>query len=123
MKALAALSLLSLSLAACAGAGMKPHYSKSVVQPVVVKKISDDAISIRYRVFPETSYYSKGVNYEAVDGALRIYIDRCSIQETCKPMAETSIPLDAKWEAEVRVPYHQEKVILVHSDEEEQIYP
>ena len=102
---------------------MKPHYSKSVVQPVVVNKVSDNIISVRYKVFPETAYYSSGINFSAVDGTLRLYIDRCGITEKCAPMAKTSIPLDAKWEAEVQIPYHDEKVILVHADQEEQIFP
>jgi hypothetical protein len=102
---------------------MKPHYSKSVVQPVVVNKISDNVISVRYKVFPETAYYSNGINFSAADGTLRLYIERCGIKEKCEPMAKTSIPLDNKWEAEVQIPYHNEKVILVHADQEEQIYP
>jgi hypothetical protein len=102
---------------------MKPYYSKSVVQPVVVNKISDNIISVRYKVFPETAYYSNGINFSAADGTLRLYIERCSIKEKCEPMAKTSIPLDNKWEAEVQIPYHNEKVILVHADQEEQIYP
>ena len=102
---------------------MQPHYSKSVVQPVVVSKISDNAISVRYKVFPETAYYSNGMNFSASDGILKLYIERCSIKEKCEPMVKSTIPLDSKWEAEVQIPYHNEKVILVHADQEEQIYP
>ena len=101
---------------------MKPHYSKAVVQPVVVERKADSVI-IRYQVFPESVFFSKGVNYEVVDGVLKVYIDRCNINETCKPMAETTVPLDAKWEARVSIPYRGEKVVLVHTDAQEQIYP
>lgn len=101
---------------------MKPHYSKAVVQPVVVEK-NPENVTISYHVFPESVYFSKGVNYEVVDDVLKVYIDRCNINETCKPMAETTVPLDAKWEARVSIPYRGEKVVLVHTDSQEQIYP
>ncbi|BAV95911.1 hypothetical protein ABIE09_004051 [Lysobacter enzymogenes] len=102
---------------------MKPSYAKSAVEPVVVQKLQGDELSVRYSVFPESSYYSGGINYEKAGDTLKIVIDRCGISDKCAPMAKTVIPLDDKWQAEVRLPYHGEKVVLVHADQEEQIYP
>ncbi|WP_266160091.1 hypothetical protein [Dyella silvatica] len=118
-----AISALLLFSTACSGVEMKPFYPKTVVEPVTVHKLSDNEISIRYRVYPESNHYSNGVNYEKIGDALKVVIGRCSIGETCEPMAKTVIPLDDKWEAEVHIPYHGEKIILVHSGAEEQIYP
>jgi hypothetical protein len=123
LKNTIAISALLLFPAACTGVEMKPLYPKAVVQPVTVQKLSDHEISLRYHVFPESSHYSGGVNYEKAGDALKIVIDRCGIGEPCQPMAKTTIPLDDKWEAEVRLPYDGGKIILVHADAEEQIYP
>lgn len=110
-------------LSACTGGTMKPQYSKSAVTPIVARPLGNDQISLRYRVYPESTYYSKGVDYQIDGDTLKVYIARCGINEACTPMAETVIPLDGKWEAEVHLPHHGEKVIVVHSDKEEQVYP
>jgi hypothetical protein len=110
-------------VAACTGVDMKPSYTKKNVEPVIVQKLADDQISLRYHVFPESSHYSGGVNYEASGDTLKVVIDRCGISDKCAPMAKTLIPLDDKWEAEVHLPYRGGKVVLVHADAEEQIFP
>lgn len=122
MKPIAIPLLLLFSTAAIAGE-LKPHYARAVVQPVTVQKLPHDEIGIRYHVFPESSHYSNGVNYERIGNVLNVEIERCAVGEKCDPMAKTVVPLDGKWEAEVHIPYHGEKVILVHSDGQEQIYP
>jgi len=122
VKLIAIPLLLLLSTTSMAGE-LKPHYVRAAVQPVTVQKLPDNEISIRYHVFPESGHYSSGVNYEKTGNVLKVEIDRCGVGEKCDPMAKTVIPLDGKWEAEVHVPYHGEKVILVHSDAQEEIYP
>lgn len=102
---------------------MKPHYTKSAVEPVQAALLSKDTLQLRYKVLPETAYYSKGVDYQVNDGVMRVYINRCGIKQSCHPMAETRIPLGAAWEAEVHLPYHGEQVIVVHGDGDQVVYP
>jgi hypothetical protein len=121
---LAGLCAGTLMLSACAGGNaMKAQYSQSSVEPVQARTLDNQRISLRYRVYPESMYYSKGVDYRIDGDTIKVYIARCSIKEACTPMAETVIPLDGKWEAEVHLPHHGEKVVVVHSDAEEQVYP
>lgn len=102
---------------------MKAYYSKSDVQPVGVEKADDGALVMTYRVLPETRFYSNGVNYVADGDVTKVYIDRCEIDRECAPMAATEIPLDARWSARVRIPYHGGRVVVVHADGEQQVYP
>lgn len=102
---------------------MKAYYAKSDVRPIAVKKAEDGALVVTYRVFPETRFYSGGVNYAPDGETLKIYIDRCEVGKECSPMARTETPLDERWSARVRIPYKGERVVVVHADGEEQVYP
>ena len=117
------LSILFLSLTACAGTHMNAHYAKSIVQPVAVQKIAEDQLSIQYNMPRESMYYSPGVNYASNDGTLRVFIDRCHIKDKCSAMAKVPLPSETGWQVAVRVPYHGEKVVMVYTDAEEQVYP
>lgn len=102
---------------------MRAHYSKSDVQPISAQPDGQGALVISYTVKPETEYYSKGINYAADGGVLKVYVDRCRIRGECRPMVESDVPLDASWKARVRLPWQGEPVILVSSDGEQQLYP
>ena len=102
---------------------MNPVYSQSMVESVTVEKRSDTEISFRYKVRPESSHYSGGVDFERVGDALRIVIGRCAVGSKCEPMAKSVIPLDDTWQAEVHLPYDGARVIVVHADGEKQVYP
>ncbi len=102
---------------------MKAQYAKSDVQPIAVEKAADDALVMTYKVLPETRFFSGGVDYEIDGDALRVYIDRCEINTSCEPMAKSEIPLDDRWSARVRLPYRGGRVVVVHADGEEQVYP
>lgn len=102
---------------------MKPVYLKSMVEPIIVEKRSDSEIAIRYKVQPESSHYSGGVDYERVDDSLRVVIGRCAVGKPGTPMAKSLIPLDDRWLAEVHLPYDGSRVVVVHADGEAQIYP
>lgn len=114
---------LSLSTASCKGVEMKPVYPQAVIQPVKVESLSDTRISLRYRVHPESGHYSAGVDYEHVGDTLRVVVSRCAVGGPCEPMARSVIPLGGDWQAEVHLPYQGERVIVVHSDGEQQVYP
>lgn len=115
--------LVLVLVSGCMRGDMRPFYNQAQVQPVIARLLSGEQISIRYHVYPESSHYSDGVNYKKVGDELKVTIDRCGIRDTCSPMAKTTIPLDGQWEAEVLLPWHGEKVIIVHADGDEPIYP
>lgn len=123
LEAIGLALILSTSLMGCSAAGAGPIYPQSLVEPITVEQHSWDEISIRYRVPPESGFYSGGVNYERVGDDLRIVIARCEVSAHCEPMAKSIIPLDDKWQAEVRVPSNARRVVVVHSDGEAQVYP
>ena len=109
-------------LVSCAGGKMKSHYPKDWVESVEVSKVSSDELKLRFFVPAESLYYAAGVNYEAQGDALRVAIERCNINEPCSPMVKRAMPIPQDQIAELRLPYAG-KVILVHADQEEQIYP
>ena len=117
--------VLSLVVAnfSCAGVSMKSAYPKASVQPVVVELPAANELTVTYQVPPESVMYSKGVDYSVDQGQLRVVIVRCHIKDKCTPMATSVIPLDGRWQAKVKLPYHGEKVIMVYNDSEEQVYP
>ncbi|MCD9098099.1 hypothetical protein LU699_12840 [Luteimonas fraxinea] len=102
---------------------MNPVYTQSMVEPITVEKRSEKEISFRYKVRPESSHYSGGVDFERVDDALRIVISRCAVGSPCEPMAKSVIPLDDSWQAEVHLPFDAARVVVLHADGEKQVYP
>lgn len=102
---------------------MNPVYSQSMVEPISVQERSATEIALRYKVRPESSHYSGGVEYERVGDTLRVVIGRCAVGVPCEPMAKSVIPLDDTWQAEVHLPHDGSRVVVVHSDGEKQVYP
>ncbi|MDR7193300.1 hypothetical protein [Luteimonas terrae] len=94
-----------------------------MVEPISVQRLSDGEIALRYRVRPESLYYSGGVDFERVGDALRVVITKCAVGATCAPMAKSVIALDNSWQAEVHLPYNGARVIVAHTDGETQVYP
>lgn len=120
---LAIISFLTMTCSACIQMISPSKYSRESVQPVIVKKITDDTISIQYSIPPESMLYSMGVDYQIKNGVMSVSINRCAIKQTCQPMIKASTPADNPWQALVLVPYHQEKVVMIYSDKSEQVYP
>ncbi len=102
---------------------MKAQYSQSSVAPVQATKLDDGQLALRYRILPESQFYSKGVDYREDGDTLRIFIKRCGTREDCAPMATNVLPADDRWQAEVRLPYRGGKVVVMHADGEQQVYP
>lgn len=102
---------------------MKPYYAQSDVSPVTARKLDDGHLIVEYKVFPETRFFSSGLNYQVNGDLLQVFIDRCEVGKECSPMAKSEVPLDSQWKAEVRIPYRGERVVVVHADGEQQIYP
>lgn len=114
---------LLLGLSSCAGKHMKPHYTKSSLQPVTVEKRSEGELVIRYLVPPESMYYASGINYEAAGDAVRVVMDRCAISDDCTTMIKRPTPLPEDRVAQVSLPYTGGKVTVVYTDGEEQVFP
>lgn len=117
------LSLFAMTVSAgCEGGRMKSHYPKDWVESVEVSRASSDELNLRFFVPAESLYYAAGVNYEIQGDTLRVVIDRCNINESCRPMVKGAMPIPQDQIAHLRLPYAA-KVTLVHTDQEEQIYP
>lgn len=116
-------AILVASIGLCDAGELKAAYKKSAVQPVTVQRLQNDEISIRYHVFPESSFCSVGADYEKTGDTLKIVIVRAAIGGKTTASARNDLPLDDKWQGEVHIPYHGEKVVLVSTDSEDQIYP
>jgi len=100
---------------------MKPHYSEASVQPISASVLGDGQLSLTYRVPLESMFFSPGVDYQAQAGTLRVVIGRCRIRTHCTVMAEHVRPLTADGMAEVRLPYHGEKLVVAHADKEQSV--
>lgn len=101
---------------------MKPYYEKELVQSLKVDRAGDELL-LSFYVQPETMYYPSGVNYEVSNGTMRVMIDRCAIREVCDTMVRDTRTLATDQPLEVRLPYHGERVVLVHVDTEQTIFP
>ena len=112
-------------LASCTsgGAVMQPRYAREAVQPIKVELSGSERLTLGYRIPMETLYYSQGVDYKVEGGVLRVYISRCNINTNCKVMAPNQRPPTGSWDTQVILPYHGERVVIVHDDGEQQVYP
>lgn len=114
----------SLMFSACAGgSAMKAQYSQSSVAPVQASKLDEAHLALRYRILPESQFYSKGVDYREEGDTLKVFIKRCGVRETCEPMAANVLSPSDAWQAEVHLPYRGGAVIVVHADGEQQVFP
>lgn len=102
---------------------MKAQYSRSSVEPVEVQKRGDDEIALRYRILPESQFYSKGVDYREEGDTLKVVILRCGTGQPCRPRAANVLPAEDIWQAEVHLPYRGGRVVVVHADGEQQVFP
>jgi len=101
---------------------MKPYYEKELVQLLNVDRAGDQLL-LSFYVQPESMYYPSGVNYEVSNGTMRVMIDRCAVREACNTMVRDTRTLSTAEPLEVRLPHHGERVVLVHADAEQTIFP
>lgn len=101
---------------------MKGSYSQASVQPVVVER-SGDAVVIRFVAPPESMFYVAGVSYEMRNGEMRVVIDRCPIRGECSTMVKSDAGLGEGRTKQVRVPFSGDRIVLLHADGEQQIFP
>ncbi|HZX81618.1 MAG TPA: hypothetical protein VFE72_11780 [Lysobacter sp.] len=122
-RALCVAVLVATMATACTGMQMKPYYEKDMVQSLKVERAGEGELLLGFYVQPETMYYPSGVNYEVSGGTLRVAIDRCAIREACNTMVRDTRELSPSDPMQVRIPYRGERVVLVHADGEQIIYP
>jgi len=116
------LTLMLVSVTACAGAALEPHYSRNAVQPVVVQASDDGHVRIRFVSPPESLYYAAGVSYRATGDELQVVIDRCPIRGDCTTMSKGT-PLDEGRTTEVRVPFDGTRLVMIHTDGVQSLLP
>lgn len=102
---------------------MKASYPMTSVQPVVVTKLPGQEALISFVVPPESMYYAAGVSYEVKGRDLHVVIDRCPIQGDCRTMAKSSTKLGEGRTTEVKIPFDVDRIVMVHSDDVQQVYP
>lgn len=102
---------------------MKPYYPQSLVQSLQVRQDGEDQLLISFYVQPESLHYPSGVNYEVRDGATRVMIDRCTVDQPCVTMVKDPRKLAMDDPMEVRIPYSGGSVVLVHADAEQRVFP
>ena len=101
---------------------MKGSYSQASVQPVEVEA-SDGTAVIRFVAPPESMFYAAGVSYEMHDGDLRVVIDRCPIRGECRTMVKSDTRLGEGRTTQVRVPFDGTRIVMLHADGQQQVFP
>lgn len=101
---------------------MKPEYSKAAIRDLSARA-EDGQLAVRYKYPMESMYYSGGVDVMREGDVIKLVIARCKLEEECKPDVPSRLQPPNDFEAEVVIPYQGERVIVVHSDGEQQIAP
>ncbi len=102
---------------------MKASYPMASVQPVVVERLPDGEALIRFVVPPESMYYAAGVSWRSSGRELQVVIDRCPIRGECSTMARSATALGEGRTTEVKIPFNGDRIVMIHADESQQIYP
>lgn len=118
----AALALTLIQTACAGGASMKSEYSRAAIRDLSARA-ENDQLTVRYRYPMESLYYSGGVDMVRAGDTIRLVIARCKVQGECNPDVPSRLSRPGGFEAEVVIPYRGERVIVVHSDDEQQIAP
>ncbi|PTS73137.1 hypothetical protein, partial [Stenotrophomonas sp. HMWF023] len=63
---------------------MKPSYSKSSLEPVVVTQLSAAKLQVQFNEPMESMYYAAGMSYVVEGGTMKVVVDRCPISGECK---------------------------------------
>ena len=101
---------------------MKPDYTKAAIRDLTVRA-EDNQLSVRYTYPMESLFYSGGVNVERGDDLIKLVIVRCKVDERCASDVPSRLAKPNNFEVEVSIPYRGERVVIVHSDGEQQIAP
>ncbi|MCC7632523.1 hypothetical protein [Stenotrophomonas rhizophila] len=122
-RAIAWAALAAVPLSGCAGNHVKPSYSKSSVEPVVVTKVSDSTLRVQFNDPLESMYYAAGISYAVEAGVMKIVIDRCPISGNCTTMLRRHVVPGPPEPAVQEIPLLAPIVVMVFADGEEQVFP
>ncbi|MGE8246309.1 MAG: hypothetical protein ACN6RA_09865 [Stenotrophomonas maltophilia] len=115
-------ALAAVPLSGCAGDHVKPSYSKSSVEPVVVTKVSDSTLQVQFEEPAESMYYAAGISYVVEADTMKIVIDRCPISGDCATMLRRHIVPGPPKPAVQDIPLLAPRVVMVFADGEEQVF-
>jgi hypothetical protein len=115
-------ALAAIPLSGCAGDHVKPSYSKSSVEPVVVTKVSDSTLQVQFEEPAESMYYAAGISYVVEADTMKIVIDRCPISGNCATMLRRHIVPGPPKPAVQDIPLLAPRVVMVFADGEEQVF-
>lgn len=122
-SALAWATLAAVPLSGCAGDHVKPSYSKSSLEPVIVTRVSDTTLQVQFHDPLESMYYAAGISYAVESDVMRIVIDRCPITGECSTMLRRHVVPGPPKPAVQDIPLLAPRVVMVFADGEEQIFP
>lgn len=116
------ITLLTMSITPFVLGNSMESYKKASVQPVVVDR-SNDQLTITYTEPATSTSYSSGADYTVEGDIIKVRIERCYYNKKCDSKAPATPSADKAARLQVSIPYQGEKVIMVYTDTEEQIYP
>lgn len=102
---------------------MKPSYSKSSLEPVVVTKVSDSTLRVQFEEPAESMFYAAGISYAVEADVMKIVIDRCPISGQCATMLRRHIVPGPPEPAVQEIPLLAARVVMVFADGQEQVFP
>lgn len=102
---------------------MKPSYSKSSVEPVVVTRVSDSTLRVQFEETAESMFYAGGISYAVEGEVMKVVIDRCRINTECITMLRRHIEPGPPQPAVQDIPLLAPRVVMLFADGEERVFP
>lgn len=102
---------------------MKPSYSKSSLEPVVVTKLSDATLQVQFEEPAESMFYAAGISYVVEADVMKIVVDRCPISGQCSTMLRRHIVPGPPKPALQEIPLLAPRVVMIFADGQEQLFP
>lgn len=102
---------------------MKPSYSKSSLEPVVVTQLSAAKLQVQFNEPMESMYYAAGMSYVVEEGTMTVVVDRCPISGQCTTMLRRDVKPGPPGPARQEIPLMAPRVVMRFADGETQIFP
>lgn len=114
---------LAAPLSGCSGDHVKPSYSKSSLEPVVVTQLSAAKLQVQFNEPMESMYYAAGMSYVVEGGTMKVVVDRCPISGQCTTMLRRDVKPGPAGPARQEIPLMAPRVVMLFADGETQIFP
>lgn len=102
---------------------MKPSYSRSSLEPVVVTQLSAAKLQVQFNEPMESMYYAAGMSYVVEEGTMTVVVDRCPISGHCTTMLRRDVKPGPPGPAHQEIPLMAPRVVMRFADGETQIFP